>query len=482
MGSIGDCYDKSVVESLFGTLQLELLDQQRWDTRQQLVLAISTGSNPGTTRVVGTATATGSAPPTTNTDTPPRPEHNNKPVGQTGGTQIVLSAPELRAGVLVLPVPLRSLNPSSGSAGPARDPRGTSQEQPNPHTSVRETVDRSRRWLRRKRPNAGVALLSTEMMVSVMNPSEVQDAVQARLRHHRRRLSPDLWPGFDALMARRGFLSDDPDVFFHPLGQPIVSFPMWVAEAVGDDSPTNRGRLLDLVEATVAGYLYVRVQDDRLDEAIGDPDEALFLADAFLVRHQVLLARHVGSSQRFWALFEQVATDYSAAMLLERSVMRVGSTYGPEEFDRVLRRSHPLVLTGAALLDIADRWEMLEPLRRFVHHAVRAAQLVDVLLDCEVDRAAGRFTWVVRRLDGELGPEAMARAFVTGGLDEIVDEALADIEAAQAAASDAGMTEGRAWLDARRGELHSLRERILVHFLLGYPLGTNVGARGCNHD
>jgi hypothetical protein len=76
----------------------------------------------------------------------------------------------------------------------------------------------------------------------------------------------------------------------------------------------------------------------------------------------------------------------------------------------------------------------------------------------------------------------MARAFVTGGLDEIVDEALADIEAAQVAASDAGMTEGRAWLDARRGELHSLRERILVHFLLGYPLGTNVGARGCNHD
>ena len=40
MGSIGDCYDNSVVESFFGTLQLELLDEQRWDTRQQLVLAI----------------------------------------------------------------------------------------------------------------------------------------------------------------------------------------------------------------------------------------------------------------------------------------------------------------------------------------------------------------------------------------------------------------------------------------------------------
>jgi transposase InsO family protein len=40
MGSIGDCFDNSVVESFFGTLQLELLDEHRWDTRQQLALAI----------------------------------------------------------------------------------------------------------------------------------------------------------------------------------------------------------------------------------------------------------------------------------------------------------------------------------------------------------------------------------------------------------------------------------------------------------
>ena len=36
----GDAYDNAIIESFFGTLQLELLDQQRWDTRHQLVLAI----------------------------------------------------------------------------------------------------------------------------------------------------------------------------------------------------------------------------------------------------------------------------------------------------------------------------------------------------------------------------------------------------------------------------------------------------------
>jgi putative transposase len=40
MGSIGDCYDNSLVESFFGSMQRELLDRQPWTTRQQLANAI----------------------------------------------------------------------------------------------------------------------------------------------------------------------------------------------------------------------------------------------------------------------------------------------------------------------------------------------------------------------------------------------------------------------------------------------------------
>jgi putative transposase len=50
MGSIGDCFDNAVAESFFGTLQLELLDEHRWENRQQLALAvfelIEAGYNP----------------------------------------------------------------------------------------------------------------------------------------------------------------------------------------------------------------------------------------------------------------------------------------------------------------------------------------------------------------------------------------------------------------------------------------------------
>ena len=36
MGSVGDCYDNSLAESFFATLQTELLDRSSWTSRHQL--------------------------------------------------------------------------------------------------------------------------------------------------------------------------------------------------------------------------------------------------------------------------------------------------------------------------------------------------------------------------------------------------------------------------------------------------------------
>lgn len=40
MGSIGDCYDNSMMESFWGSMQLELLDRKFWKTRTELANAI----------------------------------------------------------------------------------------------------------------------------------------------------------------------------------------------------------------------------------------------------------------------------------------------------------------------------------------------------------------------------------------------------------------------------------------------------------
>jgi putative transposase len=40
MGTIGDCYDNAMMESFWGTLQLEVLDRKPWSTREELANAI----------------------------------------------------------------------------------------------------------------------------------------------------------------------------------------------------------------------------------------------------------------------------------------------------------------------------------------------------------------------------------------------------------------------------------------------------------
>lgn len=44
MGSVGDCYDNAMMESAWGTMQLELLDTRIWETREELANAIDPSS------------------------------------------------------------------------------------------------------------------------------------------------------------------------------------------------------------------------------------------------------------------------------------------------------------------------------------------------------------------------------------------------------------------------------------------------------
>jgi putative transposase len=40
MGTVGDCYDNAMMESFWGTMQLELLDTRKWQTRGELAAAM----------------------------------------------------------------------------------------------------------------------------------------------------------------------------------------------------------------------------------------------------------------------------------------------------------------------------------------------------------------------------------------------------------------------------------------------------------
>jgi putative transposase len=97
MGSIGERFDHSVAESFFGTIELELLDEHHWASRQQLAQASSSGSRPGTTRVGATATAKCSVPWTMK----PHTRHDQQPTATVrwsgGSSPRTCSRADLRA-------------------------------------------------------------------------------------------------------------------------------------------------------------------------------------------------------------------------------------------------------------------------------------------------------------------------------------------------------------------------------------------------
>jgi hypothetical protein len=49
MGQVGSAGDNAAMESFFALLQRNVLDRRRWDSRDELRIAIVTGSNAPTT-------------------------------------------------------------------------------------------------------------------------------------------------------------------------------------------------------------------------------------------------------------------------------------------------------------------------------------------------------------------------------------------------------------------------------------------------
>lgn len=287
-----------------------------------------------------------------------------------------------------------------------------------------------------------------------------------RLESLRVSVSSRLAELLDRLLSRHGWTGNW-DQLLDPLGQPIVQLPYWTAEMVSEAGLTS-SRLDDLAEAAVVGYLHVRVQDDLIDEGGWSPEEALLLAEALLMRHVSMLAGQVGSSDRFWSYFERKGWDYCDAMLLERRLLDPASFHGEAEFDSVLRRSTALIIPSAAVLDAADRWDLLAPVEELVWHTVRSGQLVDDLIDAQSDLERGNHTWVVRRLGGSGGRRALLdRVGLGGGFDEVVADIARDVEAATNAAQRLGANSAEAWLAERRTAVLGLQETFFARLFAG---------------
>ena len=292
------------------------------------------------------------------------------------------------------------------------------------------------------------------------------------LRQLRKSLGPRLRPGFDALAARRRWLSKTPGHYTRPDSQPVVLLALLVAESLAERGVAlPESAVLAALEAGLVGYGAVRVHDDWIDEGVGseDPAATALLADALFSFHHAALARASAGAPEpvhteFWALTARTWAEYGEAMLLERELLR-GPAAGADPYDaaafaRVLLRSRPLILPAAALLARADRLELLNPLRELAHASTEAAQLLDDAVDVLVDFDAGRMNYLVQRGGGLGGRDALLLTWALGGFAEALDDVRRALAVAEEAAERLGIGRSFApFLAARRATLNQLVER-----------------------
>jgi hypothetical protein len=262
------------------------------------------------------------------------------------------------------------------------------------------------------------------------------------------------------LLARHEYVlgTDGGGPHLNVLGHPLFELPIWLDNATSKGGEVGRDALLDICESSLCGYLSVRAEDDYFDGHWDDPNAAMMLSGFFRARHQALLAPLV-SDRRFWVRFESLWQAYGEAMLHERALHDPGMHYGPAEFDKVLDRSQPLEIPGNAVLSIKGCWDRADRLAGLVKHLTKATQLFDDFVDAPDDLAAGNFTWMVRRLDGMEGRQALRRGMIAW-CDKVLEEAGEELDRALDIAGGLGIVELTDWVMERKGVMKRASERM----------------------
>ena len=151
--------------------------------------------------------------------------------------------------------------------------------------------------------------------------------------------------------------------------------PRWAAQAAAGVGEAVDGGVIETAAAAGAiGYYAVRLQDDLVDEGVGDPAAVAVLSSAVLAAAQSALGS-MGLSVKFWEWQSDVMLRYAEAMQFEAEIRSNPDGYDEAAFERVLDRSRPLVVPGVAVLDAAGTWPLQPDFEQMIVAATGALQI-----------------------------------------------------------------------------------------------------------
>ena len=168
------------------------------------------------------------------------------------------------------------------------------------------------------------------------------------------------------------------------------SLPGWLGDVVG----LSAALTANLTLANVYGLAYIKLQDDLIDDEVGEGDRQAALLLSAVLQRKWLLA-YTGlfpGGSRFWDFFERYVAQWVAATWRSHQP----SPRAFRDFDEVdLRglgeRGSPLKSCAAAACLLTQQEDLLPQLESALDHLLIGAVLLDHALDWADDLAAGRY-------------------------------------------------------------------------------------------
>ncbi|UQA58897.1 hypothetical protein [Polyangium aurulentum] len=217
--------------------------------------------------------------------------------------------------------------------------------------------------------------------------------------------------------------------FSGPLAPPLLYMPLWLCDGLRTQGalPAQADAAMPLILAgTMHGYLYVRIQDDALDEPGRGGAEMLLLGNACIAAMFDAYRKALGTHGPFWEAFDRAFLDFSRLTLAEARAVRSDAPYTARLFDEHANKVAFARVPLLAVAAIAGKMELERSLGELVHLLGIAHGHANDALGWPRDLVAGQRT----RLLAEAGLvradlEAVARA-PEGAEREAAQEALAE--------------------------------------------------------
>jgi hypothetical protein len=244
--------------------------------------------------------------------------------------------------------------------------------------------------------------------------------------------------------------------FSGPDAAPILHLPIWLA------GPSARRGLPDLIEATALAYLYVRIQDNVLDEPTTRGHAPhLLLANLLLADAMRLLAGYV-DEPRFWDLARSAWAVFSAETESERRQVARMQAYPPARFRRHARK---VALARIPLYAVLAKDRRLDKrstaqVDAFIDLLGEGYGLVNDVLGCPRDLAAGTWTYLLATAASTLArstprnPETLRHALAKQPIFErFLERAIRVHVRALPIGQDLGIREMSAFTEERRARI-----------------------------